>query len=518
MEVVDPPLEQKLKQFKCLLEYFVSHLEWEATHDRAIKGFHQYIEPNLGPDGELPKGRRRGNSNHGASLSQWISRWSNFGPGQSVGIAVVPHGAPNEKPGGCFINWSMTGHNIKAVWGKKHPDRVIWLYVCEYDGYDYDKSPEVSRQQLGLFDGQEPNDELKKFWLEFESRRLRDLPNNHTQQTNQSQAHDELEPLLKLLTSNHNLILTGAPGTGKTYLAKQLARRLVAANAAEPELMAAKLKAQTKLVQFHPSYDYTDFVEGLRPVTLNGQPSFEHRDGSFKKLCKDALLQPEDKFVLIIDEINRGEVSKIFGELFFALDPDYRGEEGVVETQYQNLIEEGDPFAQGFYVPKNVYVIGTMNDIDRSVESIDFAFRRRFAWHEVDAASRFHMLAEIEPFKSAPKFVQQVEAYFTALNHAIDQETMLGAAYQIGPAYFLKLKNFVGKANLNEASEDFVAEKMEQLWDNHLEPVLKEYVRGNSDESAILERLETAFFAHDATSGAPDAASDVASDVNPDAE
>ena len=499
-------LEQKLKQFKSLLEYFVSHLEWEATHDRAIKGFHQYIEPNLEPDGLLPVGYRRGNGNHGASLQQWISRWSDFGPGQSVCIAVVPHGAPNEKPGGCFINWSMTGHNIKAVWGKKRPDRVIWLYVCEYDGYDFDKSPEVSLQQLGLFDGQEPNEELKKFWLEFESRLLGDLPNNHTQQTNQSQAHDELEPLLKLLTSNHNLILTGAPGTGKTYLANKLAQRLVEADrSGDQKLTDAEVKAHIKLVQFHPSYDYTDFVEGLRPVTLNGQPSFEHRDGTFKKLCKAAQEQPDEKFVLIIDEINRGEVSKIFGELFFAIDPDYRGaDEGVVETQYQNLIAAGDPFAQGFYVPENVYVIGTMNDIDRSVESIDFAFRRRFAWHEVTAASRFHMLAEIDPFKSAPNFVQQVEAYFTALNHAIEHEAMLGASYQIGPAYFLKLKNFVGDADLANASEDFNYDVMVQLWDNHLEPVLKEYVRGNSEESAILNRLETAFFAHGATSVAPD--------------
>ena len=497
-------LEQKLKQFKSLLEYFVAHLEWEATHDRAIKGFHQYIEPNLGPDGKYPVGYRQGRGDHNGKLQQWIRSWESFGseaePYYKVALALNCHGRAANKCNSCYLNWWGSGNNIKPCWEPEHKQRVVALYTCVHykDGHDDQRSEPVTLEQLGLYDGKEPNETLKSFWLQFEKMYFDWNPSMEQGTTaTPAELNMDLEPLLKLLVSNHNLILTGAPGTGKTFLANQLARRLVESDrSGDQKLTDAEVKAHIKLVQFHPSYDYTDFVEGLRPVTLNGQPSFEHRDGTFKKLCKAALQQPDDKFVMIIDEINRGEASKIFGELFFALDPDYRGEEGVVETQYQNLIEEGDPFAQGFYVPKNVYVIGTMNDIDRSVESIDFAFRRRFAWHEVDAASRFHMLAEIEPFKSAPKFVQQVEAYFTALNYAIDQETMLGASYQIGPAYFLKLKNFVGKANLNEASEDFVAEKMEQLWDNHLEPVLKEYVRGNSDESAILERLETAFFAH----------------------
>ena len=93
-------------------------------------------------------------------------------------------------------------------------------------------------------------------------------------------------------------------------------------------------------------------------------------------------------FIFIIDEINRGEISKIFGELFFSIDPGYRGEKGRVQTQYQNMIEDGDVFKKGFFVPDNVYIIGTMNDIDRSVESMDFAMRRRFAWAEVTAEER----------------------------------------------------------------------------------------------------------------------------------
>ena len=97
-------------------------------------------------------------------------------------------------------------------------------------------------------------------------------------------------------------------------------------------------------------------------------------------------------YVFIIDEINRGEISKIFGELFFSIDPGYRGVAGTVQTQYQNLIEDGDIYENGFYVPENVYIIGTMNDIDRSVDSMDFAMRRRFAWKEIKSNDRLEML------------------------------------------------------------------------------------------------------------------------------
>ena len=301
----------------------------------------------------------------------------------------------------------------------------------------------------------------------------------------------DMNKYIQLLKSNKNLILTGAPGTGKTYLAKKIAKEMGDDNPG--------------FVQFHPSYDYTDFVEGLRP---NDSGSFERVNGVFKQFCSDALhtnsavnfdeaygklindlstysspmviqsgivssasfgilvnskgsldlynistdlgtdaplndspveypgfkkngsLTKErirdweqqfywkgyykgvyqlliDKYglvegenttpvprVFIIDEINRGELSKIFGELFFAIEPGYRGTNGRVKTQYQNLVEPGDPFEKGFYVPENVYVIGTMNDIDRGVESMDFAIRRRFAWKEVKVEDRIEMLDE----------------------------------------------------------------------------------------------------------------------------
>ena len=140
------------------------------------------------------------------------------------------------------------------------------------------------------------------------------------------------------------------------------------------------------------------------------------------------------KYVFIIDEINRGEISKIFGELFFALDPGYRGKAGEVTTQYANL--HADP-NEKFFIPENVYIIGTMNDIDRSVDSFDFAMRRRFRFVELKADERLEMLANLEDEELEEEAIRRM----TALNKEIAQVEDLNENYQIGPAYFLKLKD-----------------------------------------------------------------------------
>ena len=274
----------------------------------------------------------------------------------------------------------------------------------------------------------------------------------------------------ELLKSNYNLVLTGAPGTGKTFAAKKIA-----------EFM----KANCELVQFHPSYDYTDFVEGLRPV-MNSRRGigFERKDGVFKEFCKRALRDVSKKkpYVFIIDEINRGEISKIFGELFYSIDRGYRGEAGRVKTQYQNLVPREDPFYEGFYVPENVYIIGTMNDIDRSVESIDFAMRRRFAWVEFTAKSSQSMLDSDDAWgdaKKKPKNIGEIKARMDRLNDCIvSAEIGLTRAYQIGAAYFLKYALY----------NDF-----DNLWKNHLKGVLYEYLRGSYDIDDKMKKLEDAY-------------------------
>ena len=423
-----------------------------------------------------------------------------------------------------------------------------------------------------------------------------------------------IDQLTDLLQHTHNLILHGAPGTGKTFLAKEIAERMECS------------PNEIGFVQFHPSYDYTDFVEGLRPKNQNnGEIGFERKDGVFKEFCKRALLamnvssvsdnfeqvwekvvdylnekdfmdvplltgkstfrvelnengdglatrtyengdykkgewiQGKSKFynkeqlyniykglpgipsrghdnyrkavieywkkkfglvdysvkeksetesvkpfVFIIDEINRGELSKIFGELFYAVEHGYRvsyddlkkhqsGEKTIstIRTQYANLETEKNEFDNAlsvsnqadyghFFIPENVYIIGTMNDIDRSVDTMDFAFRRRFAFKEIKAAENLEMLSTLGEIKD------EAEIRLAKLNNAITEITELSSpsSYHIGGAYFLKLKDFEGNSS----------ERFQKLWDYHLAGLLKEYLRGTENAEENFEKLRSAYF------------------------
>lgn len=192
----------------------------------------------------------------------------------------------------------------------------------------------------------------------------------------------------------------------------------------------------------------------------------------------DSLSISPKSYVFIIDEINRGELSKILGELFYAIDPGYRGRKGKVKTQYQNLIDKKDLFAGGFYVPENVYILATMNDIDRSVENIDFALRRRFAWKEIKPKDRLEMLSGKLDHDTYEKVIRVMEA----LNTAISNTRGLGSAYQLGPAYFLKLDK-------DHYDGDFT-----MLWDMHIEILLKEYLRAYSNAEAKIIEFKKIYF------------------------
>ena len=384
-----------------------------------------------------------------------------------------------------------------------------------------------------------------------------------------------------LLKGKYNLVLTGAPGTGKTYLAKQIAALVVSNGQRLWDQLNTADKAKIGFTQFHPSYDYTDFVEGLRP---DSNSTFVRTDGIFKSFCKKAcdveiifnecyeqileelqlgkltletdsksiicrdgkllvrskdgrpageekksisidklltlykhcisnsidesnflskdqatqilrdsgmdiysadsyllivlkeLLERSrtriksgkvaDLYVFIIDEINRGELSKIFGELFYSIEPDYRGQAGRVMTQYANMIDSNDVFAEGFYIPENVLILGTMNDVDRGVEAMDFAIRRRFAWKEVTADESADNMG----------ICGEAKIKMNAINDIIKKD--LGSAYCIGGSYFRAYDN----------------ENPNATWENHLHGIIYEYYRGEPKVDEKVKTIRDAFF------------------------
>lgn len=309
------------------------------------------------------------------------------------------------------------------------------------------------------------------------------------------------------------IIFTGAPGTGKTYTAKQIAEQMIG----ERKASAIKDNKPYEFVQFHPSYDYTDFVEGLRPVKIDGKIEFVKIDGIFKKFCRDVAEKgnEEKKYFFIIDEINRADLSKVFGELMYCLESDKRGEENKVNTQYQNIDtyykdnekgwipydENKDVFKDGFYIPKNVIIIGTMNDIDRSVESMDFALRRRFEWIEFKVDDTMLKAAfEAEDKKDGKIYgeviadhAEDIAERVMRLNNKViggDKGKSLG----LNRHYYISQGQF---ANLKDRFDENTTKKyvLDYVWNYKIKSLLEEYVRGEDEDKVgeFIAACRTAF-------------------------
>ncbi|KFI48495.1 McrB family protein [Bifidobacterium boum] len=355
------------------------------------------------------------------------------------------------------------------------------LFVLFYDSRNLFSNIIFVQECLKRFG--EPGDKMVLIYCEKDEKEKQEATTEAAAQEEPAQQFKEYRnPFSSMLIESKNLIFRGAPGTGKSYLAKEIAADIISNGQFEKlDQLSPEQRKQVEFVQFHPSYDYTDFVEGIRPkVNDDGTMGFELQDGIFKKFIARARKNYEDsqksketelkKYVFIIDEINRGEISKIFGELFFSIDPEYRGRAGEISTQYSNLHADPD---EKFYIPENVYIIGTMNDIDRSVDSFDFAMRRRFRFVELKADERLEMLSKLEN----EELENEAKRRIKALNNEIAVTEDLNENYQIGASYFLKLKTLT----------------FDQLWTDYLRPLLQEYIRGMYDEEGKMNRFAKAY-------------------------
>lgn len=463
------------EKFKCLLEYFVAHLEYKQSGIQNTIGYQKYIQPLEGHFVKV------GNGDKDWGLQKQIEKWNSYSNGRRITITINGRSGIRFAGKTSYLNWEDTWNNVRAQWDAGNK-RITGFYLTNTsektqvgENFPYDK--------LGLYDNSNPNETLKKFFHQF---------------CNLLEGEKKMNKEKEIILKKKNLILQGAPGTGKTYETAALALQILNEDESVFENRAKIMELYRKRVEegriafvtFHQTMDYESFVEGLHAVSIKdengkvvGGVSYEPRAGIFKEICDRARTKDgddietciekyihsingygnrkliptltgksqfyvwweggdavtlkvrsidctnsdpeyspsplniqkikdqamgmgvennwpqyakafinavkaeyvvkektnEQPYVLIIDEINRGNVSKIFGELITLLEPDKRqGEENEISVK---LTYSSDSFT----VPSNLYIIGTMNTTDRSVGAIDYAIRRRFAFKTLKA-------------------------------------------------------------------------------------------------------------------------------------
>jgi len=255
---------------------------------------------------------------------------------------------------------------------------------------------------------------------------------------------EEFRQITSLLTRKKNVILQGPPGVGKTFLAKKIAY----------EMMGETNDLCIEMVQFHQSYSYEDFIQGVRP-SANG--SFELKDGIFHAFCQRAKAHPEKNYFFIIDEINRGNLSKIFGELMMLIETDKRGWD--LKLTYA---EEED---ERFSVPENLYLIGTMNTADRSLAIVDYALRRRFAFVSLQPDLNESFRTFLEEKGLSQSLTEHIIRQVASLNKEIREDVSLGEGFQIGHSYFCTYRPGEDENNWWQEIVNFELKPLlEELW------------------------------------------------------
>ena len=272
----------------------------------------------------------------------------------------------------------------------------------------------------------------------------------------------EIEQIIEKLKIKKNIIIQGSPGVGKTFIAQKLAYALI----------EEKNNDRIEMVQFHQSYSYEDFVRGYRPEPEDGS-KFVLQDAVFHNFCKKAEKDSENQYVFIIDEINRGNISQIFGELLMLIEADKRNKKYAMPLMYRRTQEER------FFVPSNVYIIGLMNLADRSLALVDYALRRRFAF--ITLRPKYNSKKYYEWLKTRNMNDEMIDLIITrmnGLNEEIANENLLGLNYQIGHSYFCP-----NKSDFSQLNRDWYLDIIE----TEIVPLIQEYWFDNQDRVEELK-------------------------------
>jgi 5-methylcytosine-specific restriction protein B len=324
-------------------------------------------------------------------------------------------------------NKNVLNVNWVKIQEQEHPGKAVAKRLTDITAYT-DYVEKLNALYEVVDDEDDAEDEEKEFPIYSEDNFLSDVYMDG----------DSYDTLVELIHVKKNVILQGAPGVGKTYAAKRLAY----------SMMGVKDQDRVMMVQFHQSYTYEDFIEGFRPSSTGD--GFEIKKGSFYNFCKKAADDIENEYFFIIDEINRGNLSKIFGELFMLIENDKRG--NALQLLYSD---------EKFYVPANVYIIGMMNTADRSLAMLDYALRRRFAFFDMKPGFSSEGFREYRMALKNRKFDRLIDCV-DKLNAIIAEDDSLGEGFCIGHSYFCNLTTITDKALSNIVEYEIV-------------PLLKEY-------------------------------------------